>query len=1173
MGIRSEGASVFRDYEIDGSPSSGVHEPVKQEIRDLFGTVDDAFTLTLSWLASQGAVIYDTYAQLSLDTSAPGTVGIVTADADTSLIGIYTKSATTSPTVWTLVVAGQPWAAVDAATAAAIAEITAAADTAAGIGFTFSTTTTDSDPGTGVVRFNSATLSAVTYIYFDNANVGGSSVTPWLDSFDDSTSDVRGQIYIQQPSGTAFAIFNVTGSVVDGTGYRKVPVTYVTGSTLPTNAARISVLFSRTGNSVGGVGFTFSTTTTDSDPGSGVIRYNNATIASVTYIYADNNDVAGTAATGFLDSLDDPSATPKGQLTVSEASTGKSAVFNVTGAVVDGTGYRKIPVTWVSGVLPTNGNRVSLFFSAHGADTAASAIARSSDAYRFGRSFFDTETGNGSRDYPAQLALRMFMGTLAGGAVKNANGTYTLPAGATWTSPTLGFSPFNVPGNIYAYVPATTATSGAIQIKFYQGGTVVAAGSTTTEPSSGVYRQTWTNAGSLGSPQIEIKNASGSSITIYPAEFYSTDSAYLPQIIRFDEYYPVAEDREVIDFDLISPLARRAAAKQAYLRARSERDATNVFDSVSGNNASAGTFYAPMKDLTSGSALAVGKTIGLLNKSSWNQSVNTMLGSTTEGLEVRNISRGRVAGPLPVLDGMVSLAGAVWTSEGSGTFSTTIACDAAYTTDNYSYGTVLEITTSQVATMPRRAERMMFPVNVVIGDPTNATPITNVKAVAGRSLIVKLTSTSLKVYVHPTDGLEPGTGAYSYRASNLNSVMDWQQGNTRQSIVTGIEMRGGAKGLGTYCSSNQTRTEGVIVAHGYKHTLHIEAGHVLGAVIYNNGQGLSTANCYISPTANGYSWRWEDTLIYSVASGSAMYCHSAAGNFDRGDIDHVWALALNSAGDVGREPTNGSLCIGDPMNSDATLTLEEQYTLTYGYSKDGRAGSSGAQIPAHRHHWLTRACGSTNSRYLMEEGYAQLENISGVAIGDRNLYAVHLQYDHTVQNNCFLLTNVDTSATAGTSDYVPYVYDIYTPAINTPSARKNLIIVYCPLATSLTLISETTSDAYDIDENVYVFFGSVTINAHKNGGGTTTRLAQYLTNFAPTDANSIFFDYRDDPRGPDAIFRDWQNGDFRWADTPQAAAVKAACISLGAGPSWVLPHWPTVPTVEEACDQLTRIYA
>lgn len=119
------------------------------------------------------------------------------------------------------------------------------------IGYTFSTTTTDSDPGNGVVRFNNATPASITTIYFDNLDADGNSVIAWLNTFDDSTtSGNKGALTFTDVAAPATKIvFNVTGStVVDGTGYRKVTVTHNSGTTLFTNARRLAVAFSRTGD-------------------------------------------------------------------------------------------------------------------------------------------------------------------------------------------------------------------------------------------------------------------------------------------------------------------------------------------------------------------------------------------------------------------------------------------------------------------------------------------------------------------------------------------------------------------------------------------------------------------------------------------------------------------------------------------------------------------------------------------------------------------------------------------------------------------------------------------------------------------------------------------------------------------------------------------------------------
>lgn len=146
--------------------------------------------------------------------------------------------------------------------------------------------------------------------------------------------------------------------------------TGVQGTTGPTGVIGATGVQGTTGPTgvKGGVGYTFSTTTTDSDPGSGNVRYNNAVIGSVTQLFINNSDAAGNTQTAWYNTWDDSTTTNKGYLTFqSSLSTGTvTNIFQVTGAVVNATTYYKIPVSYVSGTLPANSTAVVLNFSRTG---------------------------------------------------------------------------------------------------------------------------------------------------------------------------------------------------------------------------------------------------------------------------------------------------------------------------------------------------------------------------------------------------------------------------------------------------------------------------------------------------------------------------------------------------------------------------------------------------------------------------------------------------------------------------------------------------------------------------------------------------------------------------------------------------------------------------------------
>lgn len=91
-----------------------------------------------------------------------------------------------------------------------------------GLTFTSDTdSTADSDPGAGLFKWNNATQSSATVLYFDNATADGVSLTTLWGSLGEV-----GFIYLQQgDDATRWQEWKWTALPVDGTGYRKFTVT------------------------------------------------------------------------------------------------------------------------------------------------------------------------------------------------------------------------------------------------------------------------------------------------------------------------------------------------------------------------------------------------------------------------------------------------------------------------------------------------------------------------------------------------------------------------------------------------------------------------------------------------------------------------------------------------------------------------------------------------------------------------------------------------------------------------------------------------------------------------------------------------------------------------------------------------------------------------------------
>ena len=250
---------------------------------------------------------------------------------------------------------------------------------------TWDNATSDSDQGAGTVWFNHGTVSSATVLYIDDVDAAaGTSINSQVDSWDDSTSTIKGTITVTKSANAAvFATFNVTGSVTSASTYSKVAVTHVTSSGSFTNGDEIVVQFVRSGNTGdtgstgatgatgGGLPYTFSTTTTDSDPGAGNIRLNHGTLSSVTAAYIDDS----TAAAGnpdisaFILTWDDSTTTSdRGQVSVVKTSAQENfATYKISGASTDASGYVKLALTHlVSNGSISNSDDVLVYFTRSG---------------------------------------------------------------------------------------------------------------------------------------------------------------------------------------------------------------------------------------------------------------------------------------------------------------------------------------------------------------------------------------------------------------------------------------------------------------------------------------------------------------------------------------------------------------------------------------------------------------------------------------------------------------------------------------------------------------------------------------------------------------------------------------------------------------------------------------
>lgn len=118
----------------------------------------------------------------------------------------------------------------------------------------YDTATADADPGATKFRLNNSDPAAATALYIDNSAVNGPA-SSWVDTWDDrgDTSDRGTLLLIDTSDSTVWRQYKVSGSVVDGTGYRKVTISHVAGLGTVSAGSECAFAFVPTGATGGGL--------------------------------------------------------------------------------------------------------------------------------------------------------------------------------------------------------------------------------------------------------------------------------------------------------------------------------------------------------------------------------------------------------------------------------------------------------------------------------------------------------------------------------------------------------------------------------------------------------------------------------------------------------------------------------------------------------------------------------------------------------------------------------------------------------------------------------------------------------------------------------------------------------------------------------------------------------
>ena len=236
-----------------------------------------------------------------------------------------------------------------------------------GLTFLWDTGVNDADPGTGKIRGNNSIVSLITQIFVSETGSAGDALAGFLQAMDDAASNTKGILVLRDLSNLAnMAAFTVTGSITDGGTYDKITVANLTSSGTFASGATIGLAFFRIGDTThSGLDYAFDTGTSDANPGSGLLRFNNATLGSATVMYINKTGRNGESLGTLIGTWDDASATHRGHGRVFDINDRTKYIeFDLNGSLTDATTYWKVPLSNVAGgTTPASGAILDVVFA------------------------------------------------------------------------------------------------------------------------------------------------------------------------------------------------------------------------------------------------------------------------------------------------------------------------------------------------------------------------------------------------------------------------------------------------------------------------------------------------------------------------------------------------------------------------------------------------------------------------------------------------------------------------------------------------------------------------------------------------------------------------------------------------------------------------------------------
>lgn len=196
---------------------------------------DGALANGIVTTASLDPILGAAFGQLPPITTVLASVAAAAASATASAASATSSAA--SATTATTQAGNASTSAVAAAASAALAT------NGFGFGYTWSTNTASSDPGSGGIKGNNATISSISAIYLSETDANANALAAIIADFGTSTSANKAVIKIAKNTApaTVWAEWYVTAAITDNGAWDTLTVTYKAGSGAFSNADAVTL--------------------------------------------------------------------------------------------------------------------------------------------------------------------------------------------------------------------------------------------------------------------------------------------------------------------------------------------------------------------------------------------------------------------------------------------------------------------------------------------------------------------------------------------------------------------------------------------------------------------------------------------------------------------------------------------------------------------------------------------------------------------------------------------------------------------------------------------------------------------------------------------------------------------------------------------------------------------